>query len=646
MTSLAVPVARGVRNPRDAATPSRADVAEHVAVAAMLLFWAIPFAVASGGAGVHAELLFAAVLVPIVVVARAWRAPTGSVIAAAIVAAAALVVCVVSPTGWWGSNVATGYVISAAVYVVARRYARDARRTNSIAAAICLAGIFEFGQGLSSWLATRSPSAVMSGNFEWHNPFAAFLLPGAVVGTGLAAWHRRPWSVLGAASAVLCSAGVVLSTSRATLAVLAVAWVVMFAGHIRDRIAFVRLVGVFLIAVAVTFLLPGPPFFSHRVSPLSGASARAQSGQTLGQNGSVRLDFWREAAAVAMHQPVVGSGFHGLGTASALYTPINWVHKEVAFDGYLQPLSDGGLLLGVPFLFGVAVIAFWALRRFLSLIRSRSGSPDRSVTLALSVALLGAFAHSVVDYDWSDPATMAEVALIAACLAPAISGKAAGRVFPRSGLRRLTVVAVVVLIGSLAVCVPALHQWRRDDTPTGRAPTSQSATALLAAADAPFGDARPAETLLQGVSAGTLDASTAQVAEALRLTGRQSQIDLNLALLRDIIGARFHLTPDGVAVAEHVLQGARGNRLPYVIDWGASSPVAAQRAVTKSVLQADIGAQVAAGSASPRLASEIRLWAQAFGRGPSYGCELASAGQMLPIATARALPRPRATCAT
>lgn len=607
------------------------ELVEHLTLLGLLTVWAVPFTRAIGGRGVHHELIFAAVLAVAIALARAWLAPVGSVVLAAIVAAAALLVCVFAPTGWWGSDVAAGYAIGASVYVVARRYVRDEQRRDLIAAAICLASVYEFSQGFISWVRTGDPATEMSGTFYWHNPYAAYLLPGAVIGLGLVAGRRRPWSLIGWVSVPLCTAGVVLSSSRATMLPLVVALVLVTAG-VAARSGLARVGGVLVLSVGALVVLPGPPFFSHRVAPWAPTAVRAQ-GQTLAQNGGYRTEFWREGAQVFLHHPVVGSGYHALATASVLYTPVGWARSSLTHDGYLQALSDGGLLLGVPFLVAVATVAWWALRRFLTLARKRRSGGVDPVELAIVLALLAGMAHSAVDFDWSHPALLVQAALLAACVAPAGPGRSsAGRRWCAAG-------AALALTGVLIAILPALHQWQRDQ------PNDTHTTAsLLADASATFGDYRPAAALVSMANSRTRVLTPLEAAEALRLTANEASVDPGLSLARDELGARMGLLPGAASAAEREVARLSGGATVYDADLAAVLGSAGELDTARRLLAADIARQANAGEASPDLSQELGVWASTLGRGRGYACQIALIRPLLGSWRTAGLPRPSASC--
>lgn len=594
---------------------------------ALLAIWAIPFTRATGGRGVHNELIFAAVLLVLLPAMRAWRAPFGAIAAATVVAAAALLVCVFAPSHWYGSDVAAGYVIAAAAYVAARRYARDAERRLLLATFVCLAGLYQFGQAFEPWWGGRNPTAQMTGTFYWHNPYAAFLLPGAVLGLGLIAAGRRPYTLVGWISVPLCTAGVVFSSSRATIAALVVAVVLVLVVGGRTKRTLFRVVGGLAVTVIVVVALPGPPLFPHYAAPWSATEARGST-ESLSQNGEYRTQFWRQAVEVAEHHPFAGSGFHELANASALYTPRNWARSPLAHNGYLQAFSDGGLLLGLPFLAAALVVLWWGLRRLWVSVFARPG-PDELIEACVAVALLALLAHSAVDFDWSHPSILVEVGVLSAVVAP--DGRWRSRL-------RVSAVAVVALCGTLVVLLPALHQWQQNQPIH-----TYSTDRLLDTADATFGDYRPAEAVLRDYTHGRRSLTVAEAARALALTSSEAKVDLHVALLRDAVGASKALYPDAVARARATLDANGGLSPAFVPDLALVLSSAGEADAAANLLSSDIAAQVAAGAAAPNLTVELQQWALTLGTDGRYACEVERATPLL--GTADGLPKPTAPCA-
>jgi hypothetical protein len=415
------------------------------------------------------------------------------------------------------------------------------------------------------------------------------------------------------------------------MAVAVVGFVLVLAIGVRSRTTAVRGAGVLAATAGVSLVLPGPPFFPHYTAPWAGTVERGAN-QSLAQNGGFRTEFWREALHVFAHHPLVGSGFHVLASASALYTPSGWARSPQAHDGYLQALSDGGLLLAVPFLFALVIALFWGLRRlFAALHRPTGGQATDIVGLSVAVALLGGMAHSAVDFDWSHPSILVEFALLAACIAP----KGPSRFRPWA-----CGAALLALGGALAVFVPALHHWQVDQ------PNHELATSrLLADANGAFGDYRPAQAVLNDVAYGDRAMTVGEAGQALALTADEAKVDIHLSLLRDAIGAKYGLTRDPEAAAQRELQHVDGSTAPYVLDLALVELDAGDHDGAAQLLTSDITNQAAAGAASPVLNSELELWAQRLGTGRAYACELAVAR---PLLNARddttALPTATAAC--
>jgi hypothetical protein len=333
--------------------------------------------------------------------------------------------------------------------------------------------------------------------------------------------------LLGFVTAPVCIAGIVLSSSRATLGVVVVAVLLVLAGAVRaGRAVALRAGAVVALGVVLTFALPGPPLFAHWHSPLSAATDRSAAGETVANNGKYRTEFWREAISVTADHPVTGAGYHGLGTASELTSPAEWARSPLAHNGYLQAFADGGLLLGVPFTAACVALGLGLLgvvrRTRLRLDR------DTAVPLAASIAALGLLAHSFVDFDWSHPALFAMVAMTGAV---ALSGGGARAPKSRSRHVAMTCVALVAMV-SLAGAF-AVRTWARTDrvAHNGAASGSRSADDLVRRSSGLFSDYRPAAAVLRQADAGR-PVPAATLRTAYRRTADAATVDPLLAAYR------------------------------------------------------------------------------------------------------------------
>ena len=327
----------------------------------------------------------------------------------------AFVVPLSADSGWAGAPDAGIYACGAwlAVVVAATVVAkRDALVWFLIL--VAASAPIQFMSGWLGWWGGEDPSRAMVGTFYWYNPYAAFLIPGGLVGLAFWIWRDRLFALFGLICFVFAAIGIVYSTSRASLATFILGFVLVASLALVDAKRW-RGARQVVIAAAIgagaTFFVGGPPFFPHRSSPLAGASARAGSGQSLGQNGFYRVDFWREALTVFKHHPVTGGGYKSLVAQSlAAHVPQSWPLSPYAHNGYLQALGEGGLVLGIPFLLAVIVVAVIVVR---SLFQGfvRRNLPVETVVLAIALACV--MLHSGVDFDWTYAADFAMAGVLA-----------------------------------------------------------------------------------------------------------------------------------------------------------------------------------------------------------------------------------------
>ena len=440
---------------------SRSSVIEHVVVIGALgcLLW--PATVAAGGrdAGSAAFLAIPALLA--LVVTKPWQRLSGAAwLLAPLVAVVALVVLPLSGVGRGGAVAALAYGLTASFVVTIASYARTPARRATVATLLCAGGVAEFAWALVPWWGGGDPAKPMVGTYYWHNQLAVALLLPALLGVGLAVAGRRPWRSVGWVSAPLCVAGVVLSTSRATILCLAVGWVavvgvaVLSSAHVRA--ALLRAALVTLLAGTVTFVLPGPPLFSTSSSALSGAAARSAAGETVDADAAFRTQFWRESVAVLRAHPVSGAGYGRLSQAAGPLVPSSWARSPLAHSGPLQALADGGLLLGLPVLAGLGAVVVGLLRR---LRPRRATGSDHALVVGASIAALGLVAHSLVDIDWTYPGLAAQLGVVVGIVlaSPAARADRSPAGSSRWALAAMGVLAAALVIGAVTAWSQPFH---------------------------------------------------------------------------------------------------------------------------------------------------------------------------------------------
>lgn len=526
---------------------------EHLTLAAAVLWWALPLTHASGGRDARLLGVQVVLLVLAVVAGRSWRwLPWPMLAVAGWLAAAAVAVCALAPTGWSGADDAASYAAAALATVACAAWARSPRRRHVLAGVVVLAGLDQMSRALLPWWGGEDPSVRLIGTFYWHNPFAAYLLPVALLGLGLVVCRQRPLHLAGWVAFPLATAGVVLSTSRATLAVLVAGVIAVGAvavasagpGGLSRRRRIGRWAVALGLALATCWVLPGPPLFADRASPLAATGARV-AGQSLGQNGHYRLQFWQEAVAVWQQRPLTGGGYHSLAATSGPLVPDGWARSSLAHNGFLQALSDGGLLLTLPLLVALVGLVVLALRSLVGLLRGREREPLVAVA---ALALLASLAHSAVDFDWSYPSLMVSFALVAALL-----------VAPRAQAERRSHwrgASTLILVAAGLAAAAGVFTQAQTATLVARAgslPAPQQRDALVAATHAPLVGPLPATRLLELLVAEREALTTEAAHTALAGTARSAASDLALQAERARLELRIGSRGDAVRTAEALL---------------------------------------------------------------------------------------------
>lgn len=430
------------------------DRLAHGSVAAVLLWWGLVMTYHSGGRDRWVLTLGIPIALLALAAARPWAVLSTRFLAGATAtAAAAVAICLIDPTHWYAGSQAASYAYAAVLLVAVCSYASTPGRRTLILALLLGVGVAQFAWAFAAWQHLGSPTSAMLGRFFWYNQFAAFELAPAVIGVGLAVSGAVPLRLLAGVAAVLGSVGVVLSTSRASMTLLGLGWLLAGAvalvgattGVARARVAG-RWVALAALTAGVLLAVTGPPFFDHRASVL-GATASRSVGQPVGQNGVYRLDFWRQSLHLIREHVLTGTGFGSFGRQTRLLDPTA-PHANFVHNGFLQAISDGGLLLGVPFLLACAGAGFMLLRR----ISRTACRQEYGVVPLCVVAVLLLAAHSGVDFDWSYPSSFAEVAIVAGL---ALAWSPTGRTALGS-LRARQVLCVVLAACSVVLAVHAV----------------------------------------------------------------------------------------------------------------------------------------------------------------------------------------------
>ena len=398
-------------------TPARLEAVrpyvDGAAVVAVLAWWATWLTWGTGGREPHVLSVGCVLLLGAHLLVRPdRRLPVPVLVVGHAVAVGAWAVVALAPTGWHGRDDAASWTFAAELFLVLLAWAGSTVRRMLVAAAVLAASGAQFAAGWLPWWGAQDQAKLFQGTFYWHNQAGVFLAAGAVLALAVLA-VPGPLSRLGWVVAPLAVAGTVYTTSRGSLLalLLGAGLLVACAATSRHWRAALRVLLGAGLSWLVTVGLAGPPFFAERAAPTAGVEARA--GSFVG-NGVQRLEDWRRAWEIFREWPVTGAGFDSFRHATTVVTTRrDGVDTAFAHNGYLQALSDGGLLLGAPLCLALGWLVVGVVRALPTAAR-RADLLQLGGVAALVVLLL----HSGMDFDWAYPALLALLAPVAVLALP------------------------------------------------------------------------------------------------------------------------------------------------------------------------------------------------------------------------------------
>ena len=527
------------------------DVAEVVTLLLAAVVWARYVTTGAGGRDEGRLVAGLLSVVPALVATRCWRLPGRLLFAGGLMPVATLVVCLTTPYGWSGGQVAASWAYASGAFLAVAAFARTPARRQAAVVAVALISLDQFAQSFLAWWGGRDPSKPMVGTFYWHNQYAAFLTTGAMLGAGLTALTRGPVRRLGWIVTPLCVSGVIFSTSRAAMALVVVGFLCLAALSVRDRQptrALARLACVGVLSLGAAAFFTSPLFFgSDGGSPLSALDKRSEA-EPLAGNTTVRKEYLVAGLAELADRPLVGAGFSSFGPASQQHLPAGSILSPAAHSGLMQMYAEGGVTAGLPLTFVLLGVVGGMWRR----LRAAADLPDRGTTVAVVVATGVLLSHAMVDFDWSYPALLVMAGVLVALLAslPPCPPQRAPLPLtaPRRALAAVPVVALVLASAAVA------DNWDRAQSALmrSRGERAPAATAqVLIDGRGALTDTRlDAELLEVALSAGFdggLQLPESVVRQAVDNTGERATVDDSLGGLRD--GARYLLGERADALA-------------------------------------------------------------------------------------------------
>lgn len=337
-----------------------------------------------------------------------------------------------------------------AAFLLTRVYVRDSgRRSVYLLAGLVAVGVLQTVIGAEQFASARITGAEdwrahgWLGNSNHFATLCASVATGAL-GLALSALRERPlgdWfttrsgllGCLAAAGAAICCAGVVLSASRAGLAVLGFGLGTAFilTAHRPLRVFLRATVAAIPIGLVAWALLPTAVvgrLLELRSDP--GALARPQ--------------IWTDSAALI---PAAGPWGHGLGAFTSAFQRSSWYLPRhtvnSAHNDYLEFLVEAGPLGGTLLIALLATAVAFGIR---NVFRQPPG-PDRAVPAAATAATVTVLAHSLFDFPLQIPAlaVLTAVLLGAANARPARHGRSLRWLAPASAAGFAALAAVVAV---------------------------------------------------------------------------------------------------------------------------------------------------------------------------------------------------------
>jgi O-antigen ligase/tetratricopeptide (TPR) repeat protein len=271
---------------------------------------------------------------------------------------------------------------------------------------------------------------------------------------GVGPWRPHDLVVLSAGLGLIAIfAGLFLSQSRGGTIVGVLAIAATTAGLLRggiNRASSLALMALLVISgVGVVVAMAGR-------EPFQRSTALLTDNQSLDQLSNQRFRLWQADLQALGDFPLFGTGAGSHAQVYPLYlenaSHVTFTHAE---SGYVQVLVECGLAGGILLLLAVCFLSRCCWRG----LRAEGQSRERSspaIVLALSVSLLVALIHGVVDFVWYVPAYAAAVAVLAglACSAyrhRAFSSAKRGATRAPAGPRAARWAWGLVLIGSWAI---------------------------------------------------------------------------------------------------------------------------------------------------------------------------------------------------
>jgi O-antigen ligase len=244
------------------------------------------------------------------------------------------------------------------------------------------------------------------GSFVNQHHFAALMemLLALAIGILTTAKLKKEQKFLLIFSIVLMTIAVIFTGSRGgMLSLVGIAGFFLFAkfklvasdkeSATNGRIASVAfgIMAIVFVVVFATFFLGGDTSFFRSLGLSEMTQADVSSG---------RLEFWKIALQIFIHNPIFGAGFDSFPTAMSRFDMWNGTFRiEQAHNDYLQILAESGIF-GLACVFGFIFLLF---KKGISNIKMSNSRFSKGVALGSLAGCLGIFIHSFFDFPLRTP---------------------------------------------------------------------------------------------------------------------------------------------------------------------------------------------------------------------------------------------------
>lgn len=264
---------------------------------------------------------------------------------------------------------------------------------------LAVVAILSTGPGvLGIWVTQSWSDTSLVGTFYWHNQLAIFLvmvlLPFGVrllmVKTRARLSYLLVLAYLLVAFVMARSVGALLSLLIGATYIGVRLWAI---GSRRNL--WIPLFPLALLLALLPFRWLYEPYVTRVVNVLAG-----------GHSTVARLEYWKAAWNIFLHNPLLGTGLGSFGFLFPAYQRTLATFSDDPHNLFLQILAETGLC-GAIFIAGFLGWLGW------NMMRTRPPPGARPLAFALEGAYIAGVSHALVDFDWKFPALVMTLFLIA-----------------------------------------------------------------------------------------------------------------------------------------------------------------------------------------------------------------------------------------